>query len=311
MFLPVSLEIDLLLRIADKTNQRRTRYSSALLFFGLYRGNCYVWLLVVGGSPSAAWFLGSIACASNGANGCSRRERSSSSRAGFTGRTNAMDLLLRGKSVLITGASKGIGAATAEAFAEEGSDVHLAARSTEAMQALAERLRSAHQVNVIVHTVDLRKSDHLHRLARETAGIDILVNNAGDIPGGSLEKIDETTWRHAWELKVFGYINLTRLVHVDMKSRNQGVIVNIIGAAGERFNYDYITGSAGNAALMAFTKSLGGKSLHYGVRIVGINPGPVETDRHIYLMKTRARNELGDENRYSELMKKLPARARR
>jgi NAD(P)-dependent dehydrogenase (short-subunit alcohol dehydrogenase family) len=217
-----------------------------------------------------------------------------------------MDLHLRGKSVLITGASKGIGAATAEAFAEEGSNVHLAARSTEAMQALAERLRAAHQVNVIAHTVDLRKSDDLHGLAHETAGIDILVNNAGDIPGGSLEKIDEATWRHAWELKVFGYINLTRLVHADMKARNNGVIVNIIGSAGERFTYDYITGSTGNAALMAFTKSLGGKSLHYGVRVVGINPGPVATDRHVNLLKTRARNELGDENRYSELAKDLP-----
>src|SRR5262249_9493585 len=160
---------------------------------------------------------------------------------------------------------------TAEAFAEEGSNVHLAARSTKAMQALAERLRSAHQVNVLVHTVDLRKSDELHRLARETAGIDILVNHSGDIPG-SLAKTYAGTWRHAWELKVFGYINLTRLVHADMKASNQGVVVNIIGAAGERFTYDYITGSAGNAALMAFTKSLGGKSLHYGVRIVGINP---------------------------------------
>ena len=86
----------------------------------------------------------------------------------------------------------------------------------------------------------------------------------------------------------------------------QSLIVNIIGAAGERFNYDYITGSTGNAALMAFTKSLGGRSLHYGVRIVGINPGPVETDRHIYLMKNQARNELGDENRYGELMKEFP-----
>ena len=68
-----------------------------------------------------------------------------------------MDLHLRGKSVLITGASKGIGAATAEAFAEEGCNVHLAARSTEAMQALAERFRTTHQVNVTAHTVDLRK----------------------------------------------------------------------------------------------------------------------------------------------------------
>ena len=78
-----------------------------------------------------------------------------------------MDLHLRGKSVLITGASKGIGAAIAEAFAEEGSNVHIAARSTEAMRALAEGLRAAHQVNVTTHTVDLRKSDDLRRLAHK------------------------------------------------------------------------------------------------------------------------------------------------
>src|SRR5437773_7789222 len=101
-----------------------------------------------------------------------------------------MDLHLRGKRVLITGASKGIGAAAAEAFAEEGCDVHIAARNTEAMKALADRLRWQHQVNVTVHTVDLRRSDDLHRLAKETSGIDILVNNAGDIPGGALDKID-------------------------------------------------------------------------------------------------------------------------
>ena len=58
---------------------------------------------------------------------------------------------------------------------------------TEAMQALSERLRAPHQVSVIAHTVDVRKSDDLHRLARETAGVDILVNNARDIPGGPLE----------------------------------------------------------------------------------------------------------------------------
>src|SRR5437868_13949457 len=101
-----------------------------------------------------------------------------------------MDLHLRGKTVLITGASKGIGAAAAEAFAEEGCNVHLAARNTDAMKALADRLRSAHQVNVTPHAVDLRKSEDLQRLATETKGINILVNNAGDIPGGALDKVD-------------------------------------------------------------------------------------------------------------------------
>ena len=191
-----------------------------------------------------------------------------------------MDLHLRGKRVLITGASKGIGAAAAEAFAEEGCHLHLAARSVELLSALAERLRKSHQINVTTHIVDLRKSDDIARLVTEAGDIDVLVNNAGDIPGGSIDKIDEATWRHAWDLKVFGFINLTRLVYARMKAQGHGVIVNDIGAAGEKFDANYITGSAGNAALMAFTRALGGKSLADNIRVVGINPGPVGTDRY-------------------------------
>ena len=217
-----------------------------------------------------------------------------------------MDLHLRGKRVLITGASKGIGAAAAEAFAEEGCDLRLAARNVEQMQALADRLRSSHQIDVAVHGVDLRKPDDLASLAAAAGDIDILVNNAGDIPGGSLDRIDEPTWRHAWDLKVFGFINLTRLVYAQMKARGHGVIVNDIGAAGEKFDANYICGSAGNAALMAFTRALGGKSLKDNIRVVGINPGPVETERHVTLMKTRAKTQLGDENRFRELQQGLP-----
>jgi NADP-dependent 3-hydroxy acid dehydrogenase YdfG len=70
--------------------------------------------------------------------------------------------------------------------------------------------------------------------------LDVLVNNAGAIPGGDLLKVDEETWRRAWELKVFGYINLTRLVYAGMKQRKRGVIVNIIGSAGESSTAAYI-----------------------------------------------------------------------
>src|SRR5579884_1266385 len=108
-----------------------------------------------------------------------------------------MDLHLRGKRVLITGASKGIGAAAAEAFAEEGCHVRLAARSADALAKLAGRLSRAHNIEATAHPADLRQSDHIARLAGEVADVDILVNNAGDIPGGPLEAIDEATWRHA------------------------------------------------------------------------------------------------------------------
>jgi len=217
-----------------------------------------------------------------------------------------MDLHLRGKRVLITGASKGIGAAAAEAFAEEGCHLLLAARGGDQLKALTERLRSAHQIDAKAHAVDLRKPEDLAKLAKDAADIDILVNNAGDIPGGSIDKIDEPTWRHAWELKVFGYINLTRAIYAQMKARGHGVIVNDIGAAGEKFDANYICGSAGNAALMAFTRALGGKSLADNIRVVGINPGPVGTDRHVTLLKTRAKHQFGDENRYKEFQKGLP-----
>lgn len=217
-----------------------------------------------------------------------------------------MDLHLRGKHVLITGASKGIGAAAAEVFAEEGAHLHLAARNEQALNELGHRLRSTYQIDCKVHAVDLRKSEDVVRLAREAAEIDVLINNAGDIPGGTLQNVDEATWRHAWQLKVFGYIDLTRLVYAQMKARGGGVIINDIGAAGERFDAGYIAGSAGNAALMAFTRALGGKSLDDKIRVVGINPGPVETDRIVSLMKAGAKARFGDEGRYRELMARFP-----
>jgi NAD(P)-dependent dehydrogenase (short-subunit alcohol dehydrogenase family) len=217
-----------------------------------------------------------------------------------------MDLGLLGRRVLITGASKGIGAAAAEAFAAEGCDVRLVARDGAALLALAGRLAREHNIEATAHPADLRNPDDVARLAAEVGEIDVLVNNAGDIPGGPLGRIDEATWRHAWDLKVFGYINLTRIFYARMKAAGRGVIINDIGAAGERFDANYITGAAGNAALMTFTRALGGRSLDDGVRVVGINPGPVETDRIVTLTKAQAADRFGDEGRYRELMARYP-----
>ena len=108
------------------------------------------------------------------------------------------------------------------------------------------------------------------------------------------------------ELKVFGYINLTRQIYAAMKQRGGGVIINDIGAAGERFDFNYIAGSTGNAALMAFTRALGGRSLADRIRVIGINPGPVETDRITTLLKAQAKNRFGDESRFTELTAHFP-----
>jgi NAD(P)-dependent dehydrogenase (short-subunit alcohol dehydrogenase family) len=92
-----------------------------------------------------------------------------------------------------------------------------------------------------------------------------------------------------------------------MKGKD-GVIINIIGNSGENWDASYIAGSTGNAALMSFTKALGGRSLDHGVRVVAVNPGPVATDRMLKIMKRKAIDMLGDENRWEELFDKYPGK---
>ena len=212
-----------------------------------------------------------------------------------------MDLKLAGRTVLITGASKGIGAAAAEVFAEEGCHLILAARSGDQLAALCERLRSTHQIQARPVVTDIRDPAQLAALAEAGRDADILVNNAGDIPGGTLEALDDAKWRHAWELKVFGFINLTRELYPRLKAR-KGVIVNVIGMAGEHGTFEYICGATANAGLANFTKALGRGYAQNGVRVVGVHPPSTRTDRIITLMKAQAKAKFGDENRYEELM---------
>ncbi|MCC6918093.1 MAG: SDR family oxidoreductase [Alphaproteobacteria bacterium] len=210
-----------------------------------------------------------------------------------------MDLQLKGKTVLITGGSKGIGRATALAMAEEGADVVLVARNAEALAAAADMVRGRAEVSVQTIAADLSQQAEVERVAAAAEGIDILVNNAGAIPAGALDDIDNARWRAAWDLKVFGFIGLSRALYAKLKAR-RGVIVNIIGAGGERFDPGYIAGAAGNAALMAFTRALGKQAVRDGMRVVAINPGPVETDRMTTQLKFRANKEFGDESRWRE-----------
>lgn len=219
-----------------------------------------------------------------------------------------MDMKLRGTRVLITGASKGIGLACARAFAAEGCALHLAARSAELLEAARAALAAEFAVPVTTYAQDLSTDAAMQALAEAVGDVDVLVNNAGDIPAGPIDAVDDAAWRRGWDLKVFGYISLTRIYYARMQARGTGVIINDIGNSGENFDARYIAGSAGNASLMAFTKALGAVSLDHGIRVVGVNPGPVATDRMIKLMKRRAVDWYGDESRWEELFDKYPGK---
>lgn len=204
-----------------------------------------------------------------------------------------MNLDLAGRRVLITGASQGIGEGLAHAFGEEGCDLILVARSVEKLAGLADQVRSRWNVSVDVLALDLTAAEAENQL-NALERVDVLVNNAGAIPGGDLQTVQSLAWRRAWDLKVYGYIDLCRMFYAKMKKHGGGVILNNIGASAEFFDPTYIAGSTGNAALVAFTRTLGSRSLDDKIRVVGVSPGPVATDRIERLLNER-RKASGEE----------------
>jgi NAD(P)-dependent dehydrogenase (short-subunit alcohol dehydrogenase family) len=217
-----------------------------------------------------------------------------------------MELGLKGKRVLVTGASQGIGLGIARGFAAEGCHLVLAARNATLLAQAATSVRDLGAASVTVHASDLAAPGAAAALAAASGSVDVLVNNAGAVPQGSIDQIDEARWREAWDLKLFGYINLSREVYRGMAARKSGVIVNIVGVSPFHPTNKNVAGAAGNAALMAFSQCLGTGSLDDGVRVVAINPGATETERQVVRWKARAQAAFGDETRWRELTTGFP-----
>jgi 3-oxoacyl-[acyl-carrier protein] reductase len=214
-----------------------------------------------------------------------------------------MDLDLAGKTAVITGGSKGIGRAIAQALLAEGASVLLVARDGARLAVTQAELQAAHPAGrVDILAADLGTDAGRLAVARAIQAPDILVNNAGAIRAGRLGELGIDALRQDWELKVFGYMHLCQLMLPEMARRGTGTIVNIIGMAGRANRPAYISGSAANAALIAFTQALGAQAQEDGVRVFGINPSPTLTDRMTDFMKQKAATELGDAARWPEMV---------
>ena len=188
---------------------------------------------------------------------------------------------LAGKSAVVTGASRGIGAATAEVFAEQGVSVVLAARTTSEIEALATQIRSNGGKAEAV-ACDVSKFADLENaisVCREEFGrLDILVNNAGVIdPIGHLVGSDPEDWAKAADINFKGvYFGLRAAVPV-MEAQGSGVIVNVSSGAAHSPLEGWSHYCAAKAAAAMLTRCADLESADKGVRVVGMSPGTVAT----------------------------------
>jgi NAD(P)-dependent dehydrogenase (short-subunit alcohol dehydrogenase family) len=189
-----------------------------------------------------------------------------------------MDLGLRGRHVLVTGGSKGIGLACARVFLAEGARVTITSRSSDNLEraravlgdalALAADLSNAGAAAGVVAACE-----------REVGPIDVLVNCAGAARRRPPDELDPSAYRLAMEAKYLPYVNVMDPVIKGMAARGRGVIVNVIGNGGKVASPIHLAGGAANAALMLVTAGLAAAYARRGVRVVGVNPALTNTER--------------------------------
>ena len=193
-----------------------------------------------------------------------------------------MELGLNGKVALITGASRGIGAAIAAEFAREGIHVCLVARDQTKLREVASAITNTASVRTAVHAADLT------RPAAATAAVeaaiaafgrlDILVNNAGATKRADFFALSEEDWQDGFALKFHGYVRLTRAAWPHLR-QSKGSIINIVGIGSRAGSAEFTIGGSVNVALLNFTKAMADIGVTQGVRVNAINPGLIETDR--------------------------------
>jgi len=193
-----------------------------------------------------------------------------------------MDLGLRDRIVVVTGASKGIGFACAQALAAEGARVALVSRSLVNLDAALAKIRHfEHRPEAFVADLtDAAQAQSMVDAVEAALGpIDILVSSAGAAKRYPPDDLCAAAWHDAMDAKFFSYIHPLDVIVKRMGARGHGSVINIIGAGGKIASPVHLPGGAANAALMLATAGLAAAYGARGVRINAINPGATLTDR--------------------------------
>lgn len=190
---------------------------------------------------------------------------------------------LMGRTILVTGASSGIGAAMARLFAREGARLVLCARRLDRLERMAEEIRAAHDADILVHALDVRDRKAveglLQRLPEAWREIDVLVNNAGLSRGlEPFPKNDPEDWDEMIATNVSGLLHMTRQVLPGMVARRRGDIVNIGSTSSHEVYPNGAVYCATKHAVDAISRGLRMDLADTPVRVIQISPGMTETE---------------------------------
>jgi NAD(P)-dependent dehydrogenase (short-subunit alcohol dehydrogenase family) len=204
-----------------------------------------------------------------------------------------MEIRLKGKTAIVTGASRGIGRAIAIRLAGEGANVLLCARDGNLMEYAVKQIESGGG-RAAALAVDLREMDAAKRtveFALKTFGqIDIVINNAGATKRGDFLQLTDEDWADGFALKFFGAMRLTRAAWPHLQAQ-AGSVLNISGVGGRMPGPLFAIGGSVNAALLSFTKAMAEVGIRDGVQVNAVNPGSVRTERYRRMLEATAADQ--------------------
>jgi NAD(P)-dependent dehydrogenase (short-subunit alcohol dehydrogenase family) len=200
--------------------------------------------------------------------------------------------MLKEKVAVVTGSGRGIGRAIALAYAREGADLVLAARSLEALQETRAAVEALGRKALVVPT-DIRHEENVRKLAEQALAhfgrVDILVNNSGIAgPTARLWEIAPAEWEETFAVNVTGTYLCCRAFLPSMIERRSGCIVIIGSMTGRRPLFGRTPYAASKMALLGLVRTLAWEIGPYGIRVNVISPGPVEGERIEWVLRTQA-----------------------
>ncbi|MBN8782032.1 MAG: 3-ketoacyl-ACP reductase [Sphingobacteriales bacterium SCN 48-20] len=195
---------------------------------------------------------------------------------------------LKGKTALITGASRSLGKATAIALAKEGVNIAITGRDTKKLEETATELRAL-GVNVTYAAFDVANQEAVNagieKIAKQFPQIDILINNAGIAGLGSVEEMPTAKWEEIIQVNVLGVYYVAKAVIPLLKANGGGDIINVASTAGLKGSANYSAYSASKAAVMRFSESLMLEMRKENIRVVTLTPSTIATDMTITDLK--------------------------